>query len=259
MKSYPPSHLAAVAVAALILNGCGDAAAPGPGARDTRPGATDADTGNLLTTELPEERIEGTPIPMKVPNLRPAAGEAPRLAVPEDTALLSAGKPVTASDDLPIVGELDYVTDGDKNAGEGYYVELIDGLQWVQIDLKADYLVDAVWIWHYHSQRRAYHDVIVQVSDDAAFETGVTTLFNNDYDDSAGMGRGDDAPYIETHFGKLVDGRATTGRYVRLYQNGNTSNEMNHFTEVEVFGRPAHGPGAVAGHRVQPALNEPER
>jgi len=27
------------------------------------------------------------------------------------------------------------------------------------------------------------------------------------------------------------------GRYVRLYSNGNTTNKMNHYIEVEVFGK----------------------
>ena len=28
-------------------------------------------------------------------------------------------------------------------------------------------------------------------------------------------------------------------RYVRLYSNGNTANDLNHYVEVEVFGKPA--------------------
>jgi hypothetical protein len=27
-----------------------------------------------------------------------------------------------------------------------------------------------------------------------------------------------------------------TGRYVRLFSNGNTSDELNHYCEIEVFG-----------------------
>jgi hypothetical protein len=65
----------------------------------------------------------------------------------------------------------------------------------------------------------------------------VTTLFNNDYDDSAKMDKGKDSPYVESRYGLLVDGKGTKGRYVRLYSNGNTSNEMNHYIEVEVFGK----------------------
>ncbi|MGB1129439.1 MAG: hypothetical protein ACPG4K_05270, partial [Haloferula sp.] len=76
------------------------------------------------------------------------------------------------------------------------FVELLDGLQWVQIDLEASAEINAIWLWHFHSQKRAYHDVIVQISDDPEFKEGVTTVFNNDYDESAGMGKGSDNPYV---------------------------------------------------------------
>ncbi len=80
---------------------------------------------------------------------------------------------------------------------------------------------------------------MVQVSDDAEFKSGVTTLYNNDYDDSSKLGKGSDKPYVESRFGLLVDGKKTKGRYVRLYSAGNTSNDMNHYIEVEVFGTAA--------------------
>lgn len=191
-----------------------------------------------LTTAIPPEVLEGTPMPVEVPNLEQAPKSAPSIQVPEGTVLLSKGKKVTSSDDYPIIGDISYVTDGDKDGGEGYYVELSNGLQWVQIDLEQTAKIEAIWIWHYHSQLRAYNDVIVQVSDDPKFETGVTTLFNNDYDNSSDLGKGTDSPYVESRFGKLINGRGTKGRYVRLYSNGNTSNDMNHYTEVEVYGIP---------------------
>lgn len=134
------------------------------------------------------------------------------------------------------LGTLDMITDGDKKADEGYYVELAEGLQWVQIDLEESSDLHAVWIWHYHMQRRAYHDVIVRISDDPDFKRGVVTVFNNDYDHSAGMGKGGDRPYVESRYGLLVDAKGASGRYVRLYSNGATSTAMNHYTEVEVFG-----------------------
>lgn len=193
----------------------------------------------VLTTEIPPQKIEGTPKAIKVPVLEPAPQEAPKLAVADGTVLLSKGKPVTSSDDFPIIGEVDLITDGDKDAGEGYFVELMDGMQWVQIDLEASADVAAIWIWHFHSQARAYHDVVVQVSDDPEFAEGVTTLFNNDYDASSDFGKGDDKPYVETRFGKLIDAKGTKGRYVRLYSGGNTSNSANHYIEVEVYGKPA--------------------
>ncbi|MEI6819148.1 MAG: hypothetical protein WCL19_06060 [Verrucomicrobiota bacterium] len=192
-----------------------------------------------LTTVIPSEKIEGTPIEVKVPNLKPAAAKVSELQVPAGTVLLSKGKPVTSSDEFPIIGDLSYVTDGEKDAGEGYFLELSNGLQWVQIDLEQQADIQAVWLWHFHSQRRAYHDVIVQISDDPAFGSGVTTVFNNDFDDSAKLGKGSDAPYIESQYGLLIPVKALKGRYVRLYSQGNTSNDMNHYIEVEVFGTPA--------------------
>ena len=117
------------------------------------------------------------------------------------------------------------------------FLELANGLQWVQIDLEAPSELAAIWVWHYHSQKRAYHDVIVQVSNDPEFATGVTTLFNNDYDNSAEQGKGSDKPYVDTRYGKLIDAKGTKAQYVRLYSNGNTANDMNHFIEVEVYGK----------------------
>ena len=192
-----------------------------------------------LTTTIPPEKIEGTPIEVKVPNLKPAASKAPEIQVPAGTSLLSKGKPVTASDDFPIIGELSYITDGEKDAGEGYFLELANGLQWVQIDLEKEAAIQAVWVWHFHSQRRAYHDVVIQISNDPEFASGVTTVFNNDFDDSANLGTGSDAPYIESQYGLLVPTKGVKGRYVRLFSQGNTSNDMNHYIEVEVFGAPA--------------------
>ena len=64
----------------------------------------------------------------------------------------------------------------------------------------------------------------------------MTTIFNTDHDDSLGFGKGKDMAYIETNKGKLIGAKETKGRYVRLYSDGNTSNEMNHYVEVEVFG-----------------------
>ncbi len=39
--------------------------------------------------------------------------------------------------------------------------------------------------------------------------------------------------------GQLSDAKGVKGRYVRLYSNGNTRNKINHYTEVEAWGRAA--------------------
>lgn len=228
--------------AALALTGCGkksaDAAAGGDAAAPSSSAAPSTGTagGVQLVSELPPVLIEGTPKPMNRPNLLEIT-EAQKFLVPEGTVLLSKGKKVTSSDDNPIIGSLDLITDGDKQAAEGYFVELLDGKQWVQIDLDHSAAVHGVWIWHFHSQKRAYDDVVVQISDDPEFKTGVTTVFNNDYDNSSELGKGEDRPYVESRFGYIVDGKGTKGRYVRLYSKGNTSNELNHYIEVEVWGK----------------------
>ena len=193
-----------------------------------------------LQLELPKPLFAGTPRPIQIPNLEPPlVGKRPDFMVPAGTALLSKGKPVTGSDTLPTIGELSFVTDSDKSGIDGTIVELGPTPQWVQIDLGAPAKLAATVIWHFHSQARVYHGVILQASDDPAFKKGVVTLFNNDDDNSCGLGKGTDKAYIETNAGKIVDGKGTTARYVRLYSNGNTSDELNHYCEVEVFGQPA--------------------
>jgi len=192
-----------------------------------------------LELELPKARFDGTPRNLKAGNVNPVAEKnRPPLMVPKDTVNLSAGKPVTASDDEPIIGELEMVTDGDKEGCEGSYVEFGPGTQWVQVDLGRESEINAVALWHYHQEARIYKDVVVQVSSDPDFVNGVQTVFNNDHDNSAGLGLGQSKQeYIEDCFGKLVDAKGVKGRYVRLYSNGNTSNGMNHYIEVEIFGR----------------------
>ena len=61
-------------------------------------------------------------------------------------------------------------------------------------------------------------------------------MFNTDDDNSSKLGKGSDKSYVEVNHGRVVDGKGTPGRYVRLSSNGNTSDELNHYCEVEVFG-----------------------
>jgi hypothetical protein len=193
-----------------------------------------------LKIELPPPLLVGTPVPINVPNLEPAEkGKRPDFMVPAGTTNLALAKKVTSSDSEPVVGTLDLVTDGDKGGDEGSWVELAPGKQWVQIDLATEANVYAVLVWHYHSQERVYFDVVVQVSDDPDFAKGVTTIFNADANNDLGLGAGKDRPYIETFQGKLIDAGGVKGRYVRLYSKGNTTNKMNHYIEVEVYGKPA--------------------
>jgi hypothetical protein len=201
-------------------------AQPGPGKEE-------------LKLKLPKPMFIGTPTNIKSANLGPITGKPrPPFFVPTGTLLLSAKKPVTSSDPQPVIGELDMITDGEKAGGDGYFIELGPGVQWVQVDLGAAHPLWAILAWHYHSQARVYHDVIVQVSDDPAFKKGVTTVFNNDHDNSSKMAVGKDKEYIEVAEGKLFEPNGAKGRYVRLYSKGNTTNDLNHYVEVGVYGLP---------------------
>jgi hypothetical protein len=192
-----------------------------------------------LKLKLPKPMFVGTPTNIKSANLGPITGKPrPPFYVPKGTVLLSAKKPVTSSDMAPVIGELDMVTDGEKSGGDGYFIELGPGTQWVQVDLGASHALYAILAWHYHSQARVYKDVIVQVSDDPAFKSGVTTVFNNDHDNSSKLAVGKEKEYIEVAEGKLFEANGAKGRYVRLYSRGNSTNDLNHYVEVEVHGLP---------------------
>jgi hypothetical protein len=192
-----------------------------------------------LKLVLPKPMFIGTPRNIRSANLETVTGK-PRgpFFVPKGTVLLSAKKPVLSSDMMPVIGDLAFVTDGEKSGEDGYFVELGPGQQWVQVDLGKTAVLNAILIWHYHSQARVYRDVVVQVSNDKDFLKDIVTVFNNDHDNSLGLGAGRDKEYIETNEGRLIDPKGASGRYVRLYSNGNTSNDMNHYVEVEVYGIP---------------------
>ena len=189
-----------------------------------------------LKTQLPKPLFVGTPVPLNVPNLEPPTkGKRPDFMVPAGTVNLTRNKKITASDNSPVVGTLDLVNDGDKAGDEGSWVELGPGKQWVQIDLAKSANIYAVLVWHFHSQARVYR----QVSDDPTFKAGVTTIFNSDFKGELGLGAGKDLNYVETYQGKLIDAKGVKGRYLRLYSNGNTTNKLNDYIEVEVWGKPA--------------------
>jgi hypothetical protein len=192
-----------------------------------------------IKIDLPKPMFVGTPQNMQVKNLeKPLGKPRPPFLAPEGTKNVALHKTVKSSDEEPIIGEIAMITDGDKEASDGSFVELGPFTQYVTIDLGAEHNIYAVVVWHYHKQARVYFDVIVQASDDPEFIENVKTLFNNDDNNSSGQGVGKDMHYVETSEGKLIDAKGVTARYVRLYSNGNTTNDLNHYIEVEVYGKP---------------------
>jgi hypothetical protein len=204
-------------------------------------GQQEGDTKKIvLELKLPKPMFIGTPKNIRTQNLEKITGKKRKpFYVPEGTKNISPGKPVSGSDEEPVIGEMEMLTDGEKSGEEGCFVEFGPGRQYVQVDLKGSFQLYAVLVWHYHTQARVYRDVVVQVSEDPDFVTGVRTIFSNDHDNSSGLGIGKDKEYIETNEGRLIDPRGVKGRYIRLYSSGNTSNDMNHYVEIEIYGIPA--------------------
>lgn len=194
-----------------------------------------------LKLELPKPLFVGTPKNIRSPNLEKSRGgkKRPPFLAPAGLKNVAIDKPITSSDEEPIIGELELITDADKEGHDGCYVELGPGLQHVQIDLEEEYQIYAIALWHYHQQARVYRDVVVQTAADPDFIMDVKTVFNNDHDNSAGLGIGKDKEYIETYEGRVIDAKGVKTRYIRLYSKGNTSSDQNHYIEVAVYGKPA--------------------
>ncbi len=208
------------------------------------PSTVRADDLEDVTPKYPKPMFVGTPVPSAPnPNLEKPDPEAVKarltFKVPKGSTNIAKGKKVTSSDDLPIIGTADLVTDDDLDGADGSYVELAPGPQWVQIDLGEPSTVSKLLLWHFHKQAVVYFGVVVQMSDDPEFKKGVTTLFNNDIEDKCKQGKGTDKNYVETNNGRLIEGKDTKGRYVRLWTAGNSANEMNHYVEVQVYGKAA--------------------
>jgi hypothetical protein len=195
-----------------------------------------------LPVKLPIPAFMGTP-----PDMQQMGPEVEKLSdkprapfmAPKGCVNLAFKKKVTSSDKSPITGSLDLVTDGDKEASDNSFVELHKKTQWVQIDLGTEAKIYAIIVWHAHNTFQVYHDVVVQISDDPDFTKDVTTVYNNDVDNTSGLGIGTDKEYFEDYQGRLMPVKGVKGRYVRCYSRGSTYSALNRYTEVEVWGLPA--------------------
>lgn len=201
--------------------------------------AADAKPTVPLVLNLPSHTLKGTPEDLPSgPNIEPPSNKPPvPLQVPAGVINVAAGKTVTSSVP-PFLGDLKQITDGKKEPIDDDAVEMKKGVQWVQVDLGASHTIHAIVMWHDHRYVQAVRDVILQVSDDAEFKTGVTTLFNNDVDNSAGQGVGTDREYFEFEFGRAVPAKGVKARYVRGYSRGNTLSALNCWQEIEVYALP---------------------
>jgi putative cell wall-binding protein len=148
------------------------------------------------------------------------------------TGNLAYGRVPTSSTEF---SNLKAITDGDRNNDNYADSYTNTGLQWVQIDLGKSYDVNYIRLLHYYGDGREYHDVIVQISDYADFSQDVATVYNNDSDGSAGLGKGSDSEYTETSSGLDIAIGSSSARYVRCYSSGSTENNYSHYVEIEVY------------------------
>lgn len=147
----------------------------------------------------------------------------------------AAGKSLTSN---ALLVDSTLATDGKINNTD-LFTEAESGLKYIQIDFGANQTINSIYLWHYFGDGRTYHDVIVQLSNDADF-TASTTVFNNDIDGSAGLNEGTDAEYAESEEGKAIAVPAVNARYLRIYSNGSTKQNggtsvYNHYVEVEAW------------------------
>lgn len=193
-----------------------------------------------LVLKLPMATLKGTPENLPSgPHIDPPSDNPPTpVQVPAGVVNVALNKPVTSSV-APFIGELKQVTDGKKEPNDDDTIEMRKGVHWVQVDLGQSFEIHAIAMWHDHRYVQAMRDVMLQVSDDAEFKTGVTTVFNNDVDNSAGMGVGTDREYFEMKFGRVVPAKGVKARYVRAYTRGSNQSALNCWQELEVYALPA--------------------
>jgi hypothetical protein len=208
----------------------------------SRASAADATAEKVpLILKLPAPAFKGTPKDVQLSSYVEPLSDKPRpnMMIPAGLKNIAPDAKITCSDKNATSETLAKITDGDKEASEQSIIYLRKGTQWIQMDFGSPQEIFAIVIWHAHNSAKVYHDVIVQVADDADFIQGVKSIFNNDQDNSSGLGVGTDREYFETNEGKLIDAKGVKARYIRFYSKGSTESALNECTEIEVYGRPA--------------------
>lgn len=179
--------------------------------------------------------------------------EASALSNPVEATLLTSvnaalSKTVTSNGTVS-GGALSNVTNGNLTRGDYALISTSDGPKYVQVDLADNYDIVGVNIrsdWGGDANSYRYgHDYVVQLASDAAFTTGVTTIFNNDADNTLGLGAGSGPQYFEPIDGagwNIPLATAATARYVRFWANGHTRangtlNAVHTPVEIQVFAK----------------------
>lgn len=193
-----------------------------------------------LPLQLPVPTSKGTPDNLpEGPHVEKFSDKPrPAFMAPKGVQNVASGKKVTCSVEKLYTGVLPQITDGKKDPDDDQVVEMKKGTQWVQLDLEKEYSMSAIVMWHDHRWLQVFHGVVVQAADDADFTKNIRTIFNNDYENTSGLGIGSDKEYFETQEGKLIDTKGQKARYLRFYSRGSTMTAYNVYQEIEVYAVP---------------------
>ena len=193
-----------------------------------------------LPLKLPVPTSKGTPDNLpEGPHVEKFTDKPrPAFLAPKGVQNVALGKKVTCSVEKLYTGNLSQITDGKKDPDDDQVVEMRKGTQWVQVDLEKEYPISAILLWHDHRWLQVFHDVVVQAADDPEFTKNIRTVFNNDYDNSSGLGIGSDKEYFENAEGKLIDTKGFKARYLRFYSKGSSMTAYNVYQEIEVYALP---------------------
>ena len=196
-----------------------------------------------LTLKLPEPAFKGTPKDIQTNSYTEPYPDLdkprPPFMVPPGLKNLAKDSKITSSDKNATEEMMAKVNDGDKESSDQSIIFLRKGTQYVQMDLGSANEVFAIVIWHAFNAPKVYRDVVIQAADNADFTENLKVIYNNDQDNTSGLGVGTDREYFETHLGRIVDAKGVKARYLRFYSKGSTESALNEYTEIEVYGRPA--------------------
>ena len=114
-------------------------------------------------------------------------------------------------------------------------------VNYYQVDLGAVYDVTGVKLWQYYSDNRTYHNNVIVLSENGTFAgNDYTVIFNTDYCNMHGFGKGYDNEYVESMAGRLFPVRnvyaASSGTktlYAQWIPNNYTINFDKNGTGVE--------------------------
>lgn len=173
--------------------------------------------------------------------------------VKEDRVNLAKDKTVTSSQKPD---DIENLTDGllfDMAGTDTPFTARVSGNELnLKFDLGEVYDIDAISFTMFSraygtddkeaNKFRAYRDIVIEVSNDEEFKTGVKTVYNSDKDNTLELGSGNDEMHYSTDLGyDIVLDTPVTGRYVRItsgaFDNfiGDKESSVN-INELEVFG-----------------------